>query len=305
MSIIHIVGINTFIKQLMIDKFKEMNFEIYDLDEITKDIMFNYKRDDIGVYWKKRLTEAINNFINNNQNKNLIILGLSSFVVDHRYKVNIPTNNKFFYSIPHDVCSSQLITYNIDTYRNDIIDGKFPIKYLDHDKLMLQRKNLQEEYTDMEYKLKTPVMLANFFNNLLNINDNNKISRNNNNNTVYLAFIKRFEDKIPQSYIGSKPVIIAYKDKWMAIASILPKSSIKRGMLENKSNKKEPYLKELHINAFAELRKPCYIYELNGFKKIDQYRFEISNTKFINREYVSNMYDELVRDGVILDSFKF
>ncbi len=308
MSIIHIVGINTFIKQSMIDKFKEMNFEIYDLDEITKDIMFNYKRDDIGSYWKKRLNEAIQNFINNNLNKNLIILGLSSFVLDHRHKVTIPTDNKFFYSIPYDVCASQLITYNIDTYRNDIIDGKFPIKYLDHDKLMLQRKDLQEEYTDMEYKLKTPDMLADFFNKLLNIKDSNKISRNINqstNNTVYLAFIKRFENEIPKSYIGSKPIIIAYKDKWMAIASILPKSTVKRGILENKSNKKEPYLKELHVNAFTELKKPCYIYELKSFKKLDPYRFEINDTKFINREYVSNMYDELVRDGVVLDNFKF
>jgi hypothetical protein len=91
----------------------------------------------------------------------------------------------------------------------------------------------------------------------------------------------------------------------MAIASILPKSSVKRGVLENKSNKKEPYLKELHLNAFTELRKPCYIYELKAFKKLDDYRYEISNTKFINREYVSNMYDELVRDGVVLDNFKF
>ena len=173
-----------------------------------------------------------------NQNKNIIVLGLCSFVLDHRYKVNIQTNNKFFYSIPYDVCASQLIIYNLDTYRNDIIDGKFPIKYLDHDKLMLQRKDLQEEYTDMEYKLKTPEMLADFFNKLLNINDNNNKINRNRNNTVYLAFIKRFENEIPSSYNGSKPIIIAYKDKWMAIASILPKSTVKRGILQNKSNKK-------------------------------------------------------------------
>jgi hypothetical protein len=311
MSIIHIVGINTFIKQSMIDKFKEMNFEIYDLDEITKDIMFNYKRYDIGSYWKKRLNEAIQNFISNHPNKNIIILGLSSFVLDHRYKVNIPTNNKFFYSIPYDVCASQLITYNIDTYKNDIIEGSFPIKYLDHDKLMLQRKDLQEEYTDMEYRLKTPDMLSDFINKLINNNDNKKISRSiledksQNTNIVYLAFIKRFEEEIPKSYIGSKSIIIAYKDKWMAIASILPKSTVKRGMLQNKSTKQEPYLKELHVNAFAELKKPCYIYELKGFKKLDLYRFEIADTKIINREYVSNMYDELIRNGVVLDNFKF
>ena len=105
----------------------------------------------------------------------------------------------------------------------------------------------------------------------------------NKSNIVYIALVKRFENEIPESYLGSKPVIIAYKDRWMAIASILPKSVVKRGILENKSSKKEPYLKELYLNAFTELKKPCYIYQLKGFKKLDQYRYEISNTKFINR----------------------
>ena len=91
----------------------------------------------------------------------------------------------------------------------------------------------------------------------------------------------------------------------MAIASTLPKSTVKRGMLQNKLNKQEPYLKELYLNAFAELKKPCYIYELKAFKKLDNFRFVIADTKFSNREYVSNMYDELVRNGVVLDEFKF
>jgi hypothetical protein len=147
----------------------------------------------------------------------------------------------------------------------------------------------------MEYRLKTQKTLSDFI---------NKLS-NNSQNTVYLAFIKRFEDEIAPNYIGSKPIIIGYKDKWMAISSILPKSMVKRGMLQNKSNKKEPYLRELYLNAFDNLKKPCYIYELQAFKKLDEFRFEITNTKFINREYVSNMYDELVRNGVVLDGFKF
>jgi hypothetical protein len=215
--------------------------------------------------------------------------------------------------MPYDICASQLITYNLETYRNDIIEGKFPIKYLDHDKLMMQRKDLQEEYTDIEYRLKTPDMLSDFINKKLNNSGKNdgkndgKISRslNNSSNVVYLAFIKRFEDEIPSSYIGSKPIIVAYKDKWMAIASTLPKSSVKRGILQNKSNKQEPYLKELHVNGFSNLRKPCYVYEFNSKQQLDPYRYEINDHVFNNRYYVSNMYDELTREGVFLDRIKF
>jgi hypothetical protein len=312
MLILHIVGINTFIKQDMVNKFKELKFEIFDLDDISKDIVLKYKRENIGSYWKKKLTDNLNNFIKSTNN-NIIILGLSSFVLDRRFKINIPTNNKFFYSIPYDLCASQLITYNLDYYRTDIIDGKFPIKYINHDFLMMQRKELQEEYTDLEYKLKTPDMLNNWFETNLDIvnNKNNKNNKENEenedncNDKVYMAFIKRFENEIPKSYLGSSPVIIGYKDKWMALASILPKTSVKRGLLKGKHNKTEPYLKELHVNGFSNLKKPCYVYEFNSKQQLDPYRYEIKEPVFSNRYYVSNMYDELSREGVFLDRFKF
>jgi hypothetical protein len=302
--IVHIVGINTFIKDDMINKFKELGFEIIDLDDLSKDILFSYTKNDIGSFWKIRLNNTLQNFLLKNKDKNIMILGLSYFVMDHRFKIKIDTENKFFYNIPYDLCASQLINYNLDSYRNDIIEGKFPIKYLNHDFLMMQRKELQEEYTDLGYKLKTPEMLATWLEN--NIQKNSIDTPNK----VYIATLKRFEGVIPESYLGSKPVIIAYKDKWMAISSILPKTTIKKGLLQDKSTKnnkkiQQPYLKEMHVNGFAELKKPCYIYELEGRNKLDEYRHEIKNTNICNRYYISNMYDELIRNNVIMDHFKF
>jgi hypothetical protein len=313
--IIHIVGINTFIKEDMINKFKENNFEIFDLDDLSKEILFSYNKDDIGVFWKSRLNKSLENFILKNKDKNIIILGLSSFVLDHRYKIKINTEDKFFFNIPYDICASQLINYNLDSYRNDIIYGKFPLKYLNHSFLMSQRKDLQEEYINMGYKLKTPEMLSVWLNdNIKDIKDNKDNNQDNNednnqDNKIYLATTKRFEGVIPESYLGSKPIIIGYKDKWMAIASIMPRTAVQRGILQDKGGKNnktlQPYLKELHINGFAELKKPCYIYELEGGAKLDEYRHEIKNTKFCNRFYISNMYDELIRNNVKLDKFKF
>ena len=292
MTIIHIVGINTFIKDDMIKKFEELNYKILDLDMISKEIIF--KSDNSGKIWKNKLNQTVNIFISENTNNNIIILGLNSFVMDHRYKINIPTEHKYFLNIPYDVCASQLISYNIDIYYTNIIDGIFPIKYLDHDFLMSQRKELQEEYINMNYKLITLDMLMDIVKNYFK----------NSSKKVYLAFIKRFEDKIPESYFGSKPIIIGYKDKWMALASILPKSSINRGIIKNKTHV-EPYLKELHLNAFTQLKKPCYIYEFNGDMNLDDYRCEINDSQFTERIYVSNIYDELIRQGVTLDEFKF
>jgi hypothetical protein len=294
MVILHIVGINTFIKDDIINKFRDLGYEIFDLDLISKNIMFDENKTKMGQMWKNKLSTQLNLYLSSNINKNIIILGLSTFVLDHRFKININTTHKYFLNIPPDLCASQLITYNLDNYRTDIIEGKFPIKYLEHDFLMYQRRDLQDEYINNGYKLKT---FDNLFE-LLSELSNKKL------NKVYLALLKRFEDNIPNSYIGSKPIIVGYKDKWMAIASILPKTSINRGILQNQS-KTEPYLRELHLNAFGDLRKPCYLYEFDGDKELDQYRCEIKETTFNNREYISNMYDELTRDGVIMEKFKF
>jgi hypothetical protein len=294
MVILHIVGINTFIKDDIINKFTILGYEIFDLDLISKNIMFDSNKTKMGQLWKNKLSDQLNLYLSSNVNKNIIILGLSTFVLDHRFKININTTHKYFLNIEPNLCASQLITYNLDTYRTDIIEGNFPIKYLEHEFLMYQRKDLQDEYLNNGYKLKT---LDNLFNLLTELSNKKK-------NKVYLALLKRFEQNIPHSYLGSKPIIVGYKDKWMAIASILPKTSINRGILQNKS-KSEPYLRELQLNAFGDLRKPCYLYEFDGEKELDQYRCEINEPLFNNREYISNMYDELLRDGVIMEKFKF
>ena len=49
--------------------------------------------------------------------------------------------------------------YNLDTYRMNIIEGKFPIKYLEHDFLLNQRKELEEEYTQMGYNTRPTIIV--------------------------------------------------------------------------------------------------------------------------------------------------
>jgi hypothetical protein len=305
--IIHIVGINTFIKDELINKFKELGFEIFDLDILSKNILFDSNKNKMGKMWKDRLNLQKEIFLSTNSNKNIIILGLSNFVLDHRYKININTEFKYFLNIPYEICASQLIMYNLDKYRMDIIEGKFPIKYLEHEFLLNQRRELEEEYTEIGYELKT---INDLFEIMDKLNKNNLNQNNNLNNKVYLdnkvylAFIKRFENTIPDSFFGSKSIIYGYTEKWMALASILPNSSIGRGFLQN-NNKNIPYLKELHLKAFDKLKKPCYLYEFSGKNKIDEYRYELNSTNFDKREYISNNFNELIREGVILEEFKF
>ena len=79
MTIVHIVGINTFIKDNIISKFKELNFEVFDLDLISKNIIFNEDRNIMGKIWKERLQSQLNLFISSNLNKNIIIINTYAF----------------------------------------------------------------------------------------------------------------------------------------------------------------------------------------------------------------------------------
>jgi hypothetical protein len=99
-------------------------------------MLFDSNKNKMGKMWKDRLSLQKELFLSTNLNKNIIILGLSNFPLDRRYKINIDTEFKYFLKIPYDICASQLIMYNLDKYRMDIIEGKFPIKYLEHDFLM-------------------------------------------------------------------------------------------------------------------------------------------------------------------------
>ena len=68
---------------------------------------------------------------------NYIVIGLTSFINDNRYKIklNVESSNYFFVDIPLDNCSTQIITYNLDTHRQSIISGDFPLKFLDINKI--------------------------------------------------------------------------------------------------------------------------------------------------------------------------
>jgi hypothetical protein len=79
---------------------------------------------------------------------------------------------------------------------------------------------------------------------------------------------------------------------------------ITRGIIDGK-----PIIKELKIGGFAELNKPGYVYEvkreLNGGANEDPHRIKIKNYDFVKRRYVSNILDELKRNGVIFEKFKY
>jgi len=293
MIIAHIIGINSYLKPDFVTKMNEIDVDVIDLDELTKKLLikanYNLKPED----WKQQLYNELINSMNNYKMNNYIVIGLTSFINDNRYKIklNVESSNYFFVDIPLDNCSTQIITYNLDTHRQSIISGDFPLKFLDITFIKKQRLQLEDIYENSHKKIKYDKMIE-----LIK----QYISKNK---VLFATSLNRYETKLEN-------IPYAYNDEWLSLSSIAPKSMITRGIIDGR-----PIIKELQIGGFAELNKPCYVYEINknqkgGDKVIaqinkDPYRIKVINSEFIRRRYVSNILDELKRMGVILENFKY
>ena len=314
MLIAHIVGINNKLKDKFIKDIDNVSDKIIilDLDDMSKKIMFMQEYSKIydnfmntkdktllsrlGNFWKNKFTNDINLLLEQNKSRYIILIGLITFYLDHRIKINLiePIKNKFFVNLDMKKYVTDILTYNIDIYRTDIIAGKFPLKYLDYNFIKDQREELKALYILKEYKIKNYDAIINWIRHTYeNILNELPI------NTVYYASYKRYENNIDM-LVGN--TIIGYSDKWLAIASLTSSNIIKRG-ITYKNGENIPVLKELAPNGFSDLNKCCYIYELYPEKKLDNFRYIVSDTNFINRNYVSNIKSELNMYNTIYQTY--
>jgi hypothetical protein len=174
MILCHIVGINNKIKNNFINEVINVseNIMILDLDDISKKIIFdsdytkvynqfmsfnkfnqiNHNKShllsQLSQIWKYKFTNIINDLLKQHETKQIILIGQITFYLDYRIRVilNEEIKNKFFINTSTTDHVKQQIEYNLDFYKNDIILGKFPLKYLDHDFLKNQREQLREQY---------------------------------------------------------------------------------------------------------------------------------------------------------------
>jgi len=310
----HVVGINNKIKKHFLDELTNISPKniILDLDDISKKIIFEkeytvlYEKfissqnkihilSLLSQLWKVKFTQSVNEFIEKNKDKYIILVGMNTFYLDLRIRVNFTEEikNKFFINTNTDVYLKNLTEFNLDTYRDDIINGKFPLKYLDHAFLKSQRENIRDVYLLRDYKMKTYDDILEF------IKQFGLRMSGGNMDPVFFASSKRYENKIDM--ISS--TIIGYSDRWLSLISLFPRNKFTRGFTF-KGETKTPCIKELGPYNLQDLNMCCYVYEMYPCEKIDDYRYLIDDNKFIRRYYVSNIHNELKMDGVVFDNYK-
>ena len=243
-------------------------------------------------YWVKRMQKFVDHIIKDNSGKKkpkkIIFLGLSNHPDNRQRHLKLYTNNKFFVSQSPEVHAKKTIEYNLTKYRQNIIDGKFPLKYLDLQYLIDRRTRIIETYQKRGYQLKTVQVVSKMLNCCLS---QHKCLQDIKHLYVGLS------DKHDGEITGNR--VVAYTHEWLALASIIPNVNRKvtKGYLNGK-----PFIKEKARNGLNVFNTKGYLYQVDKStfefcKKGQEFKLVSEGpVKIVKRTYVSNIFTRLGKD---------
>lgn len=277
----HIVGLNDELKEFFVENVSSLEFNIIDLDKITESILnekgMNEIYDELDKnpkkskdiekkmcnYWRENFYSKLGKLVDNNKSK-VILLGLSNFFKNNRINIKIETNLKFFVKVNLIKNAKNIVENNLDNHRKEIIDGLFPLDYLNIDFLIKKREDLLNIYTKLGYEEK-------MINNII------KIIKNNYDNYIdkdlYFGSVDKYNKLIKNKTIN------AFTAPWLAVLSSINNKHLKGGF-----KKGVGFVRESKKGEIENLNRECYLY------KVDKKNFYISQDgmgmKFISNKNV-------------------
>ena len=305
----HIVGLNNNIKSKIVKILKCKNFEVIDLDLINDKIancnelncMYrNYQNNsqkekikkiesEMINLWKEKFTKDVFDKVNKIRKK-IILLGYNNHFKNENVNFKIKSKLKFFVKVDILKNAKKTIERNLDKSRNEIINGTFPLEYLQLDFLAKKRLNLIKKYKKLGYELK-PII------NILKVISNNINFNNIDIGDIYVASKEKLSNRIK----FQKSRIIGYNIPWLSAISSVKSKNIKKGFKNNNG-----FVNETKKNGFKDLNQDCYIY------KVDKENFychengrnikfaTTDNVRINEKYYIENIYKYLLDNGIKL-----
>jgi len=309
--ICHIVGLNPLSKKKFIKKINSKKFEFVDLDKINEDIFRNPDMDKMFKKYQslknsknekykdleKKMTEFWEkNFINLIENnipskKKVILIGNNNHYRQLSKKINLPTTNKFIIKNNEKKDIRELIEYNINKHKNDIIHGCFPINHLSFDYLLKRKKLVDESYIKSGYLEKTEEQVIKILNLLQNKSIKGdglfiSLEENYNNNT------KIFPNKNGELHAYSEPVL-----------ALLNSFKFDNKELIREFDENRVKIVEKKKNALYKMKKKRYLYlvEKDTFIPDEDGKnvkfFSQAPVLILDSEEIKNVYDMLKEIG--------
>lgn len=311
--ICHIVGLNPLSKKKFIKKLNNKKFEFIDLDSINEDIFKNPDMDKMfkkyqslknsknekykdlekkmTEFWEKNFLDLIDNNIPTK--KKVILIGNNNHYRQLSKKINLPTTNKFIIKSNKKKDIRELIKYNLDKHKKDIIHGCFPINHISFDYLLKRKKLVDDSYLKSGYLEKTEDQMIN----ILKLLQKKKIKGEGlfmslkeqyNNNT------KIFPKKNDKIFAYSEPVL-----------ALLDSFNFNNDELIKEFDETKVKIVEKKKNTLNKMKKKRYLYlvEKDTFIPDESGKnikfFSQAPVLILDSEEIKNVYDMLKEIGAI------
>lgn len=301
----HIIGLNPYLKNDITTNLNIRFFNIIDLDTVNQDILhdenmdkmyFQYQKlkDDKNDKFKevdKRMTEYWqSNFITKiekqvKQNKTNILIGQNCHYKSLTKRVPIESTNKFIVSCNEDDIK-EWIKYNLETYKDDIVNGTFPLDYINHDFLTKKRQSLETTYKKLGYIEKSYDQLKT----ILQLMEETK-----NNNKMWIGMKEPYNvGSLIHPIVNNK--VIAFTDPTLALLSSI---NFNKDEIITNFNGTELKLKELKPKGLNKLKTRRYLYlvESKSFAPHESGSkvkfFSQLPVKILSKERINNVHDYL------------
>jgi len=312
-EIIHIVGLNNEYKKDFIFKIHQIdpNYNIIDIDDITQKINSSPKiaklydeyekikidkvksknvSTNINTEWSRELQLKLNKTLSLTT-YNTILIGLTTSVINTgqpKIYIDLPTNYKFIIDIDVTENAKQIIRNNLKEFKNEIINGNFPLDFLNLDYLIKRRDQLNQVFLKNMYIVKKIEDILKFLKEHIQQTEKNTVKK------LYYA-----SDREINKYITTKGITF-YDNEIIAILNLFTLADLKY----DRSTKT---VIELSKDSLKELEKDCYIYEITDLNSIffDGDNFKNNKKVKINKDtYVDCTYDVLQKLGIKFNKYK-
>jgi hypothetical protein len=287
----HLIGFNPYSKKEFISQINKNKFNIIDLDIINNNILKEdildklfkqyeklkenkndkYKEVEkkMNLYWQNNFIDNVENNIK--KNKINILIGLNSY---RNKKINIDCTNKFIIKSNDDI--KNIIKYNLENHSQEIINGDFPLEFINYDFLTKKRETMEITYKKNGYIEKT----------FDEMNSIIKLIDKNNNTNIWISLKEPYNIG---SFIHPKDKLFGYND-------------INIALLESCNISNHKNINDIDNSLFKKLktRRFVYLVESNTFipENNDNKFFSQVPVKILQKQKIDNVYNHLKKDSI-------
>ncbi len=167
----HLIGLNPYVKKEFVSQLNNKTFNVIDLDYINQEILKKPELDKMyrqyqklkedkndkfkevdkkmSQFWETNFISIIESKVNDK--KMNILIGQNNHYKSLAKRVNIDCTNKFIVKADIDNEVKSWIRYNLDTYKEEIINGRFPLDYINYEYLVKKRQSIETTYKKIGY----------------------------------------------------------------------------------------------------------------------------------------------------------